>query len=135
MLQAHGFYSVKREGNQVFCLISGCWNEENVIGYVKAIQKKVNELPKNTPWIYVVNALDFEGATPSAYNKQSDFIHWCIAHNIQHRLIITNDEFKVTIAKKYQRDFHLVPTTVVATKQLAKHWLAEMNGQNIHLAS
>ena len=134
MLEAHGFYSVKREGNNLFCLLSGCWNEENVISYTNKVKELVNELPTNTPWFYIIDVLSFEGATPSAYKKESDFIYWCLENKLQHRIVISKDIFKVKIAKKYQDTFLQLPTTLVLTKQLAAHWLKENNIQNLNIA-
>lgn len=126
-MHPHGSYSIEIDNNVIICRLRGSWNKEQALAFQHELQHNVNQI-NDIKWIYLVDASEFEGATPQAYQVQDLTIQWCVTNNLSKRIIISDNSMTVAIARKFQSNFQTIDTEVVASFEQAK---ALLNSEQI----
>ncbi len=103
-MKEHGNFFVRIEKNIIITRIEGLFNEFAVKSYNK-MEKEAISTFNGEKFCMLVEAMDFEGATPEAYKINNDFNEKYINKDLTAKAVISNHMVHLQISLKQQPAF------------------------------
>lgn len=121
-MKAHGNFHCEIEKQLLICTLTGSWNAEEARDFCQSVLKSIEQI-SSKPWDYIVNALDFDGGTPEAYQINNDMLETLKTANLSRRAIISKGTVYISISKQFQPAFEHFETRYFDNIDNARIWL------------
>ena len=128
MFEPHGEYHLFWQGNQLHIRLAGSFNKQGAQRYVEDVKQAILGMNKK-PFVILIDADDFDGATPDAYQVSEALSEWLANTAMQAKAIVSKSELKVDTAKVFEPGLNKVNVRNFSDEESAQKWLAEFTVQ------
>ena len=122
----HGKVSISLKGNIIIVRNVGAFNEYGAQQYTNGVEAIVDDL-KDTSFSILVNKLEFQGATPEAYQELEKYNVWLNQQKLIAKAMVITSNTILDVINKLSPSRASQQTRSFDNEEDAMHWLQSLS--------
>jgi len=120
-MMQHGEYSIENQGDIIRFTIKGLFNEFSIRSYSRELQDEISRQKGQFGLLEI--ALDYEGATPEAFEESNKFNEWLNSTLCVGKAIVIGNPFFYRVSENNQSSLKNQNVRIFKEESEARTWL------------